>query len=133
MIMNQPAAWKSPKSSSAISSELWFFFSFESGCGCSFLESSLSSKFALKVEFGDLGLLGEVVGEKVDGGGGGGLIESKGSLLGSLVSVIERLFTPCSMDFGFILPPGFWQLMCSIEKMSMGLSSKQFDRWRKKE
>jgi len=61
----------------------------------------------LELKFGDVGVLGEpAVGERVAGGGGGGLMESSVSF-GLFLSLSERSFTPCSMDFGFTVPQDF--------------------------
>lgn len=69
-LKNQPAAWKSLKSSSVVSSELWFSLKLKSGWTCSLLGSSFSSSnILLGLELGDLGVLGEEVGERVGGGG----------------------------------------------------------------
>jgi len=103
-----------------MSSELRLSFELESGSDFSSRKFSLSSStFLWGLRVGDVGVRGELlVGERVVGGGGGGLIGSKGSF-GLVVLARETLFTPCSMDFDFTWPSGFCQLQNSVPKKKL--------------
>lgn len=106
---HHPAAWKSPKSSSATS------------CGpCSLADSDVSgSSFAVAESFvsadcsrlsldGDTGgdLASAATGESGAGGGGGGLSNIVESFRLAFSSN-DRLFRPCSKNLDLMVPPGF--------------------------
>lgn len=107
----QPAAWKSPKSSSGMSCELsvsWVSDILD----CKFSETGdLSSECSsrLKLDGESTGEFGAVTeGESGANGGGGGLRQIIGSFPVPLSSR-EILFKPCSKNLDRTLPPPFCQ------------------------